>query len=150
MAKINNYILVCGGTGCRASRSEEIIAALRRALDRTEESERTRVIRTGCFGFCEQGPIVKMIPDNTFYVSVKPEDAEEIVREHVVKGRKVERLLYTAPDTGQHVPDSKHMKFYKPQLRIALRNCGFIDPENIGEYIARDGYAALALSLIHI
>ena len=85
-----------------------------------------------------------MIPDNTFYVSVKPEDAEEIVREHVVKGRKVERLLYTAPDTGQHVPDSKHMKFYKPQLRIALRNCGFIDPENIGEYIARDGYAALA------
>ena len=144
MAKINNYILVCGGTGCRASRSEEIIAALRRALDRTGESERTRVIRTGCFGFCEQGPIVKMIPDNTFYVSVKPEDAEEIVREHVVKGRKVERLLYTAPDTGQHVPDSKHMKFYKPQLRIALRNCGFIDPENIGEYIARDGYAALA------
>ena len=137
MAKINNYILVCGGTGCRASRSEEIIAALRRALDRTGESERTRVIRTGCFGFCEQGPIVKMIPDNTFYVSVKPEDAEEIVREHVVKGRKVERLLYTAPDTGQHVPDSKHMKFYKPQLRIALRNCGFIDPENIGEYIAR-------------
>ena len=144
MAKINNYILVCGGTGCRASRSEEIIAALRRALDRTGESERTRVIRTGCFGFCEQGPIVKMIPDNTFYVSVKPEDAEEIVREHGVKGRKVERLLYTAPDTGQHVPDSKHMKFYKPQLRIALRNCGFIDPENIGEYIARDGYAALA------
>lgn len=104
MAKINNYILVCGGTGCRASRSEEIIAALRRALDRTGESERTRVIRTGCFGFCEQGPIVKMIPDNTFYVSVKPEDAEEIVREHVVKGRKVERLLYTAPDTGQHYP----------------------------------------------
>ena len=100
MAKINNYILVCGGTGCRASRSEEIIAALRRALDRTGESERTRVIRTGCFGFCEQGPIVKMIPDNTFYVSVKPEDAEEIVREHVVKGRKVERLLYTAPRHG--------------------------------------------------
>lgn len=80
MAKINNYILVCGGTGCRASRSEEIIAALRRALDRTGESERTRVIRTGCFGFCEQGPIVKMIPDNTFYVSVKPEDAEDAAK----------------------------------------------------------------------
>lgn len=128
MAKINNYILVCGGTGCRASRSEEIIAALRRALDRTGESERTRVIRTGCFGFCEQGPIVKMIPDNTFYVSVKPEDAEEIVREHVVKGRKVERLLYTAPDTGQHVPDSKHMKFYKPHCASPCGTAGSSTP----------------------
>ena len=101
------------------------------------------MIRTGCFGFCEQGPIVKTVPDNTFYVSVKPEDAEAIIREHIIKGRKVERLLYVAPDTGRHVSDSKHMEFYKPQVRIALRNCGFIDPENINEYIARDGYAAL-------
>ena len=102
-----------------------------------------QVIRTVCFGFCEQGPIVKTVPDNTFYVSVKPEDAEAIIREHIIKGRKVERLLYVAPDTGRHVSDSKHMEFYKPQVRIALRNCGFIDPENINEYIARDGYAAL-------
>ncbi|MBO5710132.1 MAG: 4Fe-4S binding protein [Rikenellaceae bacterium] len=105
------------------------------------------VIKTGCFGFCEQGPIVKIIPDNTFYVGVKPEDAREIVNEHIVKGRKVERLLYTAPETGQHVSDSKHMNFYKKQVRIALRNCGFIDPENINEYIARNGYAALSKAL---
>ena len=143
MAQFSNYILVCGGTGCRASHSEHIITALRKELDEAGLSDQVQVIRTGCFGFCEQGPIVKTVPDNTFYVSVKPEDAEAIVREHIIKGRKVERLLYVAPDTGRHVSDSKHMEFYKPQVRIALRNCGFIDPENINEYIARDGYAAL-------
>ena len=143
MAQFSNYILVCGGTGCRASHSEHIITALRKELDEAGLSDQVQVIRTGCFGFCEQGPIVKTVPDNTFYVSVKPEDAEAIVREHIIKGRKVERLLYVAPDTGRHVSDSKHMEFYKPQVRIALRNCGVIDPENINEYIARDGYAAL-------
>ena len=143
MAQFSNYILVCGGTGCRASHSEHIITALRKELDEAGLSDQVQVIRTGCFGFCEQGPLVKTVPDNTFYVSVKPEDAEAIVREHIIKGRKVERLLYVAPDTGRHVSDSKHMEFYKPQVRIALRNCGFIDPENINEYIARDGYAAL-------
>ena len=142
MAQFSNYILVCGGTGCRASHSEHIITALRKELDEAGLSDQVQVIRTGCFGFCEQGPIVKTVPDNTFYVSVKPEDAEAIIREHIIKGRKVERLLYVAPDTGRHVSDSKHMEFYKPQVRIALRNCGFIDPENINEYIARDGYAA--------
>ena len=143
MAQFSNYILVCGGTGCRASHSEHIITALRKELDEAGLSDQVQVIRTGCFGFCELGPIVKTVPDNTFYVSVKPEDAEAIIREHIIKGRKVERLLYVAPDTGRHVSDSKHMEFYKPQVRIALRNCGFIDPENINEYIARDGYAAL-------
>lgn len=143
MAQYNSYILVCGGTGCRASHSENIITALKEAVDNAGLSEQVQVIRTGCFGFCEQGPIVKIVPDNTFYVSVKPEDAAVIVKEHIVKGRKVERLLFVAPDTGKRVSDSKHMEFYKPQIRIALRNCGFIDPENIGEYIARDGYAAL-------
>ena len=143
MAQFSNYILVCGGTGCRASHSEHIITALRKEHDEAGLSDQVQVIRTGCFGFCEQGPIVKTVPDNTFYVSVKPEDAEAIIREHIIKGRKVERLLYVAPDTGRHVSDSKHMEFYKPQVRIALRNCGFIDPENINEYIARDGYAAL-------
>lgn len=143
MTQINNYILVCGGTGCRASQSEEIIESLKDAVADAGLSEQVQVIRTGCFGFCEKGPIVKIIPDNTFYVSVKPEDAEMLVKEHIVKGRKVERLLYVSPETGQHVSDSKHMEFYKPQVRIALRNCGFINPENINEYIARDGYAAL-------
>ena len=102
-----------------------------------------QIVRTCCFGFCEQGPSVKIIHDNTFYVGLKPEDAETIISEHVIKGRKVHRLLFTAPDSGEHIADSKHMDFYKKQVRIALRNCGFINPENINEYIARDGYAAL-------
>ena len=143
MAQFNTYILVCGGTGCRASRSEDIVTSLKAAVDKAGLSEEVQVICTGCFGFCEKGPIVKILPDNTFYVSVTPEDVDELVSEHIVKGRKVERLLYVAPNTGEHVSDSKHMDFYKPQIRIALRNCGFIDPENINDYIARDGYAAL-------
>jgi NADH:ubiquinone oxidoreductase subunit F (NADH-binding)/(2Fe-2S) ferredoxin len=98
---------------------------------------------TGCFGFCEKGPIVKVLPDNTFYTEVKPSDAKEIVAEHVVKGRKVNRLLYTDPTNKEHISDSKHMGFYQKQIRIALRNCGVINPENIDEYIARDGYQAL-------
>ena len=130
-------LLCCGGTGRIVERLREEIAAAGMDND-------VQVVVTGCFGFCEQGPIVKVIPDNTFYTNVKPEDAEEIVKEHVVKGRKVTRLLYEDPDTKKHISDSKHMGFYQKQLRIALRNCGFINPENIDEYIARDGYEALA------
>lgn len=149
MAQYTNYILVCGGTGCRASQSEQIIENLRAAVEQYG-LEDTQVIRTGCFGFCEKGPVVKMIPDNTFYVQVQPSDADEIVREHLVKGRKVERLLYMNPETRELVPDSKHIGFYKKQLRIALRNCGFINPENIDEYIARDGYVALGKALVEM
>ena len=147
MAQYNSYILVCGGTGCRASQSELILQNLKEAVERHKLQDIVQVIRTGCFGFCEKGPIVKMVPDNTFYVQVKPTDAEDIVREHLVKGRKVERLLYVNPETNEQVPDSKHINFYKKQLRIALRNCGFINPENIDEYIARDGYVALGRAL---
>ncbi len=143
MAKYKSHILVCGGTGCRASQGEEIVENLKQAVvDNSLENE-IQVVRTGCFGFCEKGPIVKMIPDNTFYVQVKPEDAGEIISEHIVKGRKVERLLYTDPEKNEHIADSKHMGFYKKQIRIALRNCGFINPENIDEYVAREGYSAL-------
>lgn len=137
-------LLCCGGTGCRASESVRIVERLREEIAAAGMDNDVQVVVTGCFGFCEQGPIVKVIPDNTFYTNVKPEDAEEIVREHVVKGRKVTRLLYEDPDTRKHISDSKHMGFYQKQLRIALRNCGFINPENIDEYIARDGYEALA------
>ena len=137
-------LLCCGGTGCRASESVRIVERLREEIAAAGMDNDVQVVVTGCFGFCEQGPIVKVIPDNTFYTNVKPEDAEEIVREHVVKGRKVTRLLYEDPDTKKHISDSKHMGFYRKQLRIALRNCGFINPENIDEYIARDGYEALA------
>ena len=141
------HILVCGGTGCRASASKNIICRLEDCLKERALEDEVQVIATGCFGFCEKGTIVKIMPDNTFYVQVKPEDAEEIVNEHIIKGRKVERLLYKEPSKKVTVSDSKHMEFYKKQLRIALRNCGFIDPENIEECIGRDGYSALAKCL---
>ncbi len=147
MADYKFHILVCGGTGCQSSNSHEIMEALKQNVADAGMAEDCKVLMTGCFGFCEKGPIVKMLPDNTFYTSVKPEDAAEIVAEHIVKGRKVERLLYVDPENDEHVSDAKHMDFYKKQMRIALRNCGFIDPENIDEYIARDGYAALAKCL---
>jgi len=143
MVQIKMHLLVCGGTGCRASESHRLVDELNAQLQLNGLAEEVKVVTTGCFGFCEKGPIVKVIPDNTFYTQVKPEDAEEIVKEHVLKGRKVGRLLYEDPETLEHVSDSKHMEFYQKQVRIALRNCGFIDPENIDEYIVRDGYAAL-------
>ena len=143
MAQYKMHILVCGGTGCRASQSEQIVENLNAELKNLGLENDAQVVTTGCFGFCEKGPIVKIIPDNTFYTQVTPEDCAEIIKEHILKGRKVARLLYEDPETQKHIEDSKHMGFYQKQLRIALRNCGFIDPENIDEYIARDGYAAL-------
>lgn len=137
-------ILVCGGTGCLSSKSAELVEKLRFYIEQEDMTRRVEVIQTGCFGFCEKGPIVKILPDNTFYVQVKPEDAETLVKEHVVKGRKVTHLLYEHPLTKAHVSDAKHMDFYKKQRRVALRNCGFINPEAITEYIARDGYRALS------
>lgn len=141
------YILVCGGTGCNASASAEIIRRLEQAINLHGLDKRVKVVRTGCFGFCEQGPIVKIVPDNTFYVHVSPNDADEIIESHIIDGQRIERLLYILPTTGEHIPDSKHIPFYKQQLRIALRNCGTIDPENIEEYFARNGYCALAKAL---
>ncbi|MEI6060430.1 MAG: NADH-quinone oxidoreductase subunit NuoF [Bacteroidota bacterium] len=147
MTQYKMHLLVCGGTGCRASESEQLFHNLKKEITEKGLENEVQVITTGCFGFCEKGPIVKVMPDNTFYTQVKPEDAIEIIAEHVIKGRRVTRLLYVNPETEQHVSDSKHMGFYRKQLRIALRNCGFIDPENIEEYISRDGYAALAKCL---
>ena len=144
MANYKYNVLICGGTGCHASQSDKIASDFQAALVEKKLDGEVQVVRTGCFGFCEQGPIVKILPDNTFYVKVKPEDVEEIIAEHLIKGRKVNRLLYTDPKTQEQKSDSKHMGFYKKQLRIALRNCGFINPENIDEYIARDGYSAIA------
>lgn len=140
-------ILICGGTGCKASDSHIIAERLQQALERNNIADKVDIITTGCFGFCEKGPIVKIIPDNTFYTQVVPDDADEIVREHIIGGRKIERLLYIDPKTEKTVSDSKHMDFYRKQMRIALRNCGFIDPENIEESIGRDGYSALAKCL---
>lgn len=145
MAKYKSHLLVCGGTGCRASESHSVVESLKTALSANGLENDVQVIMTGCFGFCEKGPIVKVLPDNTFYTQVKGADAAEIVAEHIIKGRKVNRLLYTDPKTKEHISDSKHMGFYQKQIRIALRNCGVINPENIEEYIARDGYQALGL-----
>lgn len=144
MTKIKYHLMACGGTGCRASQGAELVDRLNETIREKGLESEVKVVTTGCFGFCEQGPIVKVLPDNTFYTQVKPEDSNELINEHIIKGRKVERLLYKNPETKEHVSDSKHMGFYKKQIRIALRNCGFIDPENVNEYIARDGYAALA------
>lgn len=143
MAKFKSHILICGGTGCQSSNSEAILNNLERELATKGLIEDIQVIRTGCFGFCEKGPIVNVLPDNTFYVEVKPDDAQEIIDEHIIKGRRVNRLLYVNPENEEHIPDSKHMGFYKKQLRIALRNCGLVDPENIEESIAHDAYQAL-------
>lgn len=144
MSKYTMHILVCGGTGCLSSQSNEIVNQLEQHIKEANMQDTVQILKTGCFGFCEKGPIVKVLPDNTFYVQVKPEDAKELVAEHIVKGRKVERLLYVNPTNEEHISDSKHMDFYKKQMRVALRNCGFIDPDSIEEYIARDGYQALA------
>nr|WP_262911973.1 NADH-quinone oxidoreductase subunit NuoF [Bacteroides pyogenes] len=141
-------ILTCEGTGCKASSSHTIRENLKKAIEKNGIADKVEVITVGCFGFCEKGPIVKIIPDNTFYTEVTPEDAEEIINEHIIGGHKVERLLYEDPKTQKAVSDSKHMDFYRKQMRVALRNCGFIDPENIEEYIARDGYFALADCLL--
>jgi NADH:ubiquinone oxidoreductase subunit F (NADH-binding)/(2Fe-2S) ferredoxin len=147
MADYKMHLLVCGGTGCKAAQSELIKNNFQNQLEERGLENDIQVIHTGCFGFCEQGPIVKIQPDNTFYVSVSPDDTQEIIDEHLVKGRIVERLLYTDPNTKSQISESKNMDFYKKQVRIALRNCGFINPENIEEYIGNDGYSALGKCL---
>ncbi len=150
MAKYKMHMLVCGGTGCRASSSDVLYENLKKEVQQNNLENEVQVVTTGCFGFCEKGPIVKMIPDNTFYVSVQPKDAALIVAEHVIKGRKVNKLLYVDPTRKEQIPDSKHMGFYKKQIRIALRNCGLIDPENINEYLAADGYEAMGKVLLEM
>lgn len=140
MANYKIHILVCGGTGCKSSESDMIAHYLRSELTQHGLSDEVQVVMSGCFGFCEKGPIVKVMPDNIFYVGVKPADAKTIVEEHIIKGRTVQHLLYNDPITGQKITESRKMDFYQQQYRIALRNCGFIDPENIDEAIARNAY----------
>lgn len=140
-------IMVCGGTGCMAADSQGIVDNFKDILKEKGYDQEVQVLKTGCFGFCEQGPIIKIHPDNVFYVKVTPEDVEEIIDEHIIKGRRVERLLYEDPDLKEKINEQSDMSFYKPQLRIALRNCGLINPEDIFEYIAYRGYEALGTVL---
>ena len=121
MVNYKMHILVCGGTGCKASQSQELAEQLNIELQKHGIEDEAKVVLTGCFGFCEQGPIVKIIPDNKFYTKVSPQDSREIIEEHIIKGRKVKRLLYVDPEDKKSIPDSKHMGFYKKQIRIALR-----------------------------
>ena len=136
--------MVCGGTGCTSSNSDKIAAAFETEILATGLENEVKVIRTGCFGLCALGPIVVIYPEGSFYSMVKEEDVKEIVDEHLLKGRPVTRLLYdetVAEDNS--IKSLDETAFYKKQLRVALRNCGVINPENIDEYIAFDGYAAL-------
>ncbi len=142
-----SHVLVCGGTGCSSSHSFEIIEALESELKAKGLEDEIKVIKTGCFGLCALGPIMIVYPEGCFYSEVKVEDVPEIVEEHLLKGRMVKRLIYDETITKDEIKPLNETNFYKKQKRIALRNCGVIDPESIEEYIAMDGYQALAKCL---
>ncbi len=144
---VRRTVLVCSSTGCRASDSQKIVANLQRLIAERGLEAQIQVTITGCFGFCEQGPIVEVLPDDVFYVRVKPTDAQEIFEQHLLNNQPVERLLYTDPTTGKKIATQHEIPFYKLQKRIVLRNCGRINPEDIREYIAVGGYQALAKAL---
>ncbi|MGN0546766.1 MAG: NADH-quinone oxidoreductase subunit NuoF [Acutalibacteraceae bacterium] len=144
---IRSHVLICGGTGCTSSGSKVLMSTFEAELAKQGLGEEVKVVQTGCFGLCALGPVVIIYPEGTFYSRVKEEDVAEIVAEHLLKGRIVERLVYkdvdeSAVEEGRHV-SLNDTNFYKTQKRVALRNCGLINPENIDEYIAMDGYAAL-------
>jgi len=139
----NHYILVCSGTACEACKSIEISEQLEAEAVKQGVQDQVQVVKTGCFGFCEKGPIVKVLPEDSFYVEVKPDDAKEIIAEQIVKGREVKRLLYNEDATKKNNFVVEDIPFYQKQYRVVLRNCGVIDPESIDEYIAREGYAGL-------
>ncbi|MBQ7962740.1 MAG: NAD(P)H-dependent oxidoreductase subunit E, partial [Clostridia bacterium] len=148
---IRSQILICGGTGCTSSGSKTLIEEFENRLAENGLSEEVKVVQTGCFGLCALGPVVIVYPDGTFYSRVQKDDVAEIVTEHLLKGRTVDRLVYSDVDESvkeeaMHVSLSD-TTFYKSQKRVALRNCGVINPENIDEYIAMDGYAALGKAL---
>lgn len=142
-----SHIMVCGGTGCTSSGAEKIISAFSKEIADAGLNEEVKVIRTGCFGLCALGPIVVVYPEGSFYSMVQESDVKEIVQEHLLKGRVVTRLLYDETVHGDTITSLNDTNFYKKQLRIALRNCGRINPDSIEEYIAYDGYAALGKAL---
>ena len=137
-------ILICGGTGCHASESEKIVKNFEAQIKKNNLEGKVFASISGCFGFCEKGPIVKIFPENVFYVQVKPEDVDDIFNQHILHGQKVTRLLYEDPILKEKKETSEDISFYKLQQRVALRNCGLINPEKIEEYIAAGGYQAIA------
>ncbi len=141
---VRSHILVCGGTGCHSSASDKLFENFEAELKAAGLADEVKVVMTGCFGLCALGPVVVVYPEGAFYSQVKVEDVKEIVTEHLLKGRIVKRLLYTETLAEDTVLSLDNTDFYRKQKRVALRNCGVIDPENINEYIAYDGYMALA------
>ncbi len=144
MPTYRSHVLVCGGTGCVAGGSQAVQSRMKEELAKKGLEKEILVVQTGCHGMCELGPIVVVYPEGTFYTRVQPEDAKTIVEEHLYKGRVVEKLLYRPSEKMESVKHYNELPFYSKQQRIALRNCGYINPDNIEEYIARDGYQALA------
>ncbi len=145
-----SHVLVCGGTGCTSSNSQKIIETMEAELKAKGLENEVQVIRTGCFGLCALGPIMIVYPEGCFYSEVKVEDVPEIVEEHLLKGRMVKRLLYDETVTETEVKGLNDTNFYRTQERVALKNCGVINPEDINEYIAYDGYQALAKCLTEL
>jgi len=142
-----NFILVCGGAGCETCKSDEIFKALHQQAEAQGVKNDVQIIKTGCFGFCEKGPIVKVLPQESFYVEVKPDDAREIIAEQIIGGREVERLLSKKNEKTSANVRIEGFGSYQKQFRVVLRNCGVINPESIDEYIAREGYAGLEKAL---
>jgi NADH-quinone oxidoreductase subunit F/NADP-reducing hydrogenase subunit HndC len=139
----NHYILTCGGTACESNKGIELFDQLNAEAEKQGVKNQVQIVKTGCFGFCEKGPIVKVLPEDSFYVEVKPDDAKEIIAEHIIKGREVKRLLYKGDGEKKSTIDVEDIEFYQKQFRVVLRNCGVINPESIDEYIAREGYSGL-------
>ncbi|MDR2069603.1 MAG: NADH-quinone oxidoreductase subunit NuoF [Spirochaetaceae bacterium] len=139
----SHYILTCGGTACESNKGIEIFERLNAEAEKQGVRDQVQIVKTGCFGFCERGPIVKVLPEESFYVDVKPEDAWEIIAEQIIKGREVKRLLYKDDTEKKSTVAVEDIGFYQKQFRVVLRNCGVINPENIDEYIAREGYTGL-------
>ncbi|MDR0624643.1 MAG: NAD(P)H-dependent oxidoreductase subunit E, partial [Treponema sp.] len=143
----NHYILTCGGTACESNKGIEIYEQLIAEAEKQGVKGEVQIVKTGCFGFCERGPIVKVLPEDSFYVDVKPEDAAEIIAEQILKGREVKRLLYQGEGGKKAANTVEDIEFYQKQVRVVLRNCGVINPESIDEYIAREGYMGLEKAL---
>jgi len=144
MNTVRSHVLVCTGGGCIASGALEVSAALREQIERQGLQEEIKVIESGCLGPCAVGPVAAVYPDNVFYQGIRPDDAAEIVEEHLLKGRVVERLVHKSAVTGEKKPGLHEIDFFQKQVKIVLRNCGVIDPMRIEEYVAHDGYQALA------
>ena len=148
MNLVRSHVLICGGTGCTSSGSHKLMEHFEKSIKEKGLEQEVKVVRTGCFGLCEMGPVVVVYPEGAFYARVKEENVDEIVSEHLMKGRVVTSLLYHDKTSAHHAITSlENVDFYKKQMRVALRNCGAIDPENIDEYIAVDGYKGLTKAL---